>query len=74
MSSTAEATTSIPTIMIITLGTIAQRRILRALGTISDLTANVKSCNYAEVMQANANLHESCSQHSATFQDEVNDR
>lgn len=32
------------------LGTIARRRMLTALGTISDLTANVKSCNYAEVM------------------------
>lgn len=40
------------------LGTISRRRILTALGTISDLMANVKSCNYAEVMRADANLHE----------------
>jgi len=40
------------------LGTIARRRMLTALGTISDLTANVKSCNYAEVMRADAILHE----------------
>ena len=40
------------------LGTIARRRMLTALGTISDLMANVKSCNYAEVTRADANLHE----------------
>ncbi|KAL8734068.1 MAG: hypothetical protein Q9181_003352 [Wetmoreana brouardii] len=40
------------------LGTIARRRMFVALGTISDLTANVKSCNYAEIMRADANLHE----------------
>ncbi|KAL8702572.1 MAG: hypothetical protein Q9201_004252 [Fulgogasparrea decipioides] len=40
------------------LGTIARRRILMALGTISDLTANVKLCNYAAVMRADAALHE----------------
>ena len=39
------------------LGTIARRRMLTALGTISDLTANVKSCNYAGVMRADASLH-----------------
>ena len=41
-----------------TLGIIARRRILTAVGTISDLTANAKSCNYAEVMRADAILHE----------------
>lgn len=41
-----------------TLGTIARRRMLTALGTISDLAANVKSCSYAETMRADANLHE----------------
>lgn len=41
-----------------TLGAIARRRMLTALGTISDLMANVKSCNYAEVMRADASLHE----------------
>lgn len=40
------------------LGTIARRRMLTALGTISDLVANVSSCNYTEVMRADANLHE----------------
>lgn len=40
------------------LGVIARRRMLTALGTISDLMANVKSCNYAEVMRADASLHE----------------
>ena len=41
-----------------TLGIIARRRILTAVGTISDLTANAQSCNYAEVMRADAILHE----------------
>ncbi|KAI4123354.1 MAG: hypothetical protein LQ338_005307 [Usnochroma carphineum] len=40
------------------LGAIARRRILTALGTISDLAANVKSCKYAEVMRADAILRE----------------
>ena len=40
------------------LGTIARRRILVVLGTISDLMANVKSCDYAEVMRVDAKLHE----------------
>lgn len=40
------------------LGTIARRRMLTAIGTISDLTANVKSCNYQEVMRVDAGLHE----------------
>ena len=40
------------------LGTIARRRMLTAIGTISDLTANVKSCNYQEVMRVDACLHE----------------
>ena len=40
------------------LGTIARRRMLTAIGTISDLTANVKSCNYQEVMRVDASLHE----------------
>ncbi|OCK74008.1 fungal-specific transcription factor [Lepidopterella palustris CBS 459.81] len=40
------------------LSTIARRRMLMALGTISDITANVKSCDYAEVMRAEAKLHE----------------
>ena len=39
------------------LGAIARSRILRALGSISDLMANVK-CNHTEVMRADANLHE----------------
>ena len=41
-----------------TLGTIARRRMLTAIGTISDLTANVKSCNYQEVMRVDTSLHE----------------
>ncbi len=40
------------------LGNIARRRMLTAIGTISDLTANVKSCNYQEVMRVDASLHE----------------
>ena len=40
------------------LGTIARRRVLMALGTVSDLMATVKLCNYAEVMQADANLRD----------------
>ena len=40
------------------LGTIARRRILVVLGTISDLMANVKLCDYAEVMRVDASLHE----------------
>lgn len=40
------------------LGTIARRRMLTALGTISDLSANVQSNNYAEIMRADACLHE----------------
>ncbi len=40
------------------LGTIARRRMFMALGTISDLTAKVKSCSYAEVMRVDAILHE----------------
>ncbi len=40
-----------------TLGSIARRRMLTALGTISDLTANVMSCSDAEVMRADASLH-----------------
>ncbi|KAI4142341.1 MAG: hypothetical protein L6R39_004978 [Caloplaca ligustica] len=38
------------------LGTIARRRMFTALGTISDLTTNVKSSDYAEVMRVDANL------------------
>ena len=41
-----------------TLGVVARRRMLKALSVISDLTANVKPCNYADVMRADANLHE----------------
>jgi hypothetical protein len=40
------------------LGDIARRRMLIALGTISDLTAAVKSCSYAEVMRVDGTLHE----------------
>ena len=40
------------------LGTIVRSRILRVLGSISDLMANVKACNHTEVMRADANLHE----------------
>ena len=40
------------------LSTIARRRMLTAIGTISDLTANVKSCDYQEVMRVDAILHE----------------
>ena len=39
------------------MSTIARRRMLTALGSISDLMTNVKSCSYAEVMQADASLH-----------------
>ena len=44
--------------MTTTIGTIARRRMLMALGTITDLMANVKSCDYAEVMHVDAKLHE----------------
>ena len=40
------------------LGTIARGRILRVLGSICDLMANVKACNYTEVMRVDASLHE----------------
>lgn len=40
------------------LGTIARRRLLTVIGTISDLTAKVESCNYQEVMRVDASLHE----------------
>ena len=40
------------------LGTIARSRILRVLGSIADLMANVKACNHTEVMRADASLHE----------------
>ncbi|KAF2274183.1 uncharacterized protein EI97DRAFT_451767 [Westerdykella ornata] len=40
------------------LGTIARRRLLVALGTISDIAASVKPCDYSEVMRAEAKLHE----------------
>ncbi|KAL8770429.1 MAG: hypothetical protein Q9209_003855 [Squamulea sp. 1 TL-2023] len=40
------------------LSLIARRRMLTALGTISDLIANVNSCTYTEVMRADAQLHE----------------
>lgn len=40
------------------LGTITRRRVLTALGTISDLVANVRSCDYPEIMRADASLHE----------------
>lgn len=41
-----------------TLGVIARRRILIALGTISDLTANVSSCSYTEVMRVDGFLQD----------------
>ncbi|OHW92234.1 fungal specific transcription factor [Colletotrichum incanum] len=39
------------------LGIIARRRILIALGTISDLTASLIPCSYAEIMRVDAILH-----------------
>lgn len=39
-----------------TLGIIARHRMLMALGAVSDLTARVKSCNYAEIMRVDAIL------------------
>lgn len=39
------------------LGLIARRRILIALGTISDLTASLSPCNYSETMRVDAILH-----------------
>ncbi|GKT47765.1 fusarisetin A cluster transcription factor fsa6 [Colletotrichum spaethianum] len=39
------------------LGIIARRRILIALGTISDLTASLVPCSYAEIMRVDAILH-----------------
>ena len=55
----SELPTSRPETEITTaLGTIARRRILVVLGTISDLMANVKLCDYAEVMRVDASLHE----------------
>ena len=49
------------------LGSIARRRMLMALGTISDLTANVKSCSYADIMQADANFHEAAANFPPPF-------
>lgn len=40
------------------LGIIARRRMLRALGIIADLTSRVKPCCYEEVMQADRMLHD----------------
>jgi hypothetical protein len=40
------------------LGVIARRRMLTALGTVSDLTDAVKSCSYPEVMRVDGTLHE----------------
>lgn len=40
------------------LGIIARRRILIAVGTISNLTSAVRSCSYAEVMRADGVLHD----------------
>lgn len=40
------------------LGVIARRRMLVALGAISDLTAATKTCSYAEVMRVDGILHE----------------
>ncbi|KAG8169789.1 hypothetical protein KVR01_000534 [Diaporthe batatas] len=40
------------------LGVIARRRMLVALGAISDLAAATKPCNYAEVMRVDGVLHE----------------
>jgi hypothetical protein len=40
------------------LGVIARRRMLMALGAVSDLTDAVKSCSYAEVMRIDGTLHE----------------
>ena len=41
-----------------TLGVIARRRMLIALGTVSNLTNAVKPCSYAEVMRVDSTLHE----------------
>lgn len=58
-SDTSELPTSRPETEITTaLGTIARRRILVVLGSISDLMANVKLCEYAQVMRVDASLHE----------------
>jgi hypothetical protein len=40
------------------LGTIARRRMLVALGIISDTGANVRSCDYSQVLNAETKLHE----------------
>ncbi|OHE94206.1 fungal specific transcription factor [Colletotrichum orchidophilum] len=40
------------------LGIIAQRRLLIALGTISDLTASVSPCSYADIMRVDGILHQ----------------
>jgi len=40
------------------LGLLARGRILKALGTIADLTASAKPCSYAEVMRLDQVLHE----------------
>ncbi|KAL4815657.1 fungal-specific transcription factor domain-containing protein [Aspergillus spinulosporus] len=40
------------------LGIIARRRVLKALGIISDLTNRVKVCSYEEVMQVDQILHD----------------
>ncbi|KAF7509059.1 hypothetical protein GJ744_008454 [Endocarpon pusillum] len=40
------------------LGVIARRRMLIAMGTVSDLTTAVKSSSYAEVMRVDGTLHE----------------
>ncbi|KAJ0423708.1 fungal-specific transcription factor domain-containing protein [Aspergillus carlsbadensis] len=40
------------------LGIVARSRMLKALGTIADLTSAVKACSYAEVMRVDGILHE----------------
>ncbi|TDZ41128.1 Equisetin cluster transcription factor eqxF [Colletotrichum trifolii] len=40
-----------------TLGIIARRRLLMALGEISDLTSSLKPCNYSDMMRVDATLH-----------------
>lgn len=59
----SETTTSLPparpeTEHTTTLGVIARRRILLALGVISDVTDAAKSCSYAEIMRVDKLLQE----------------
>ncbi|KAL8761089.1 MAG: hypothetical protein Q9184_002758 [Pyrenodesmia sp. 2 TL-2023] len=51
----------------IALGMVARRRMFTALGTISNVTANVKSCDNAEIIRADAVLHAALAEIKTAF-------